>query len=132
MQLCSVPGCTVMIRSQAGSQQKGLPICKRCQEGKSYYRNEASATLPNTGPCMDREEFSSELYEAIRLKAESETCRRNIERFTKAGKIDAAKASALILRDCEARLAAILDRDRIAPSDVRRVLGIGQRKEEAA
>lgn len=123
-QPCSVPGCTVVIRSRVG-QQPSVPVCKWCTAGTAHYRHAESAPRSRFGPCLTREEFGTDLYAAIVVQAALVQALRNLERLNAAGKKREAKRVAAEIRRLEGELTDLADRGTIAPDDLRRLLSIG-------
>lgn len=124
IQTCSTVGCTVVIRSRAGRQAPGAPICKWCQAGTAHYRNTESQPRANFGPCITREEFGESLYEAIQAQAALVTAMQNLERLKFYGKEREARRVESDVRGLESRLHTVLDHSTIELGDMRRLLSI--------
>jgi hypothetical protein len=123
-QTCSVPGCTVVIRSRAGEQASGNPVCKWCQSGTAYYRRAMGKVGPPGGPYMSIDEFGRDLYDAIVLRAAAVTASQLAERHKARNELKAMKQAEQQAATAEAALHKLLDRGTIAPQDVRRLLKI--------
>lgn len=125
IQHCSVPGCEVAIRVQAGKQASTNPICKWHQAGTAYYTKPGGSREPAIGPYLTREEFGLDLYEAIRLRSMGLAARQNTDRWQGQGKPKVAEEARQKANACEIELQVILSRGTIAPNDVRRLLAMG-------
>lgn len=126
MQSCSTPGCTVMIRSRAGSQPS-VPVCKWCESNTAYNVRDQGTHGPSFGPELSLEEFGRDLYDAIELKASMDMVSLGIDRAKFYGKKAETERLEKMLKEKDKQLHAILDRQTIAPNDMRRLLGVKQR-----
>ncbi len=123
-QPCSMPGCTVVIRSRAGSQSPIAPICKWCEQDTAHYRSAESRPHPHIGPVMTREEFGLDLSAAIRLHASASMARQNADRLRALGYVEAAEEAEQSASHDERQLGRVLDAGNVTPGDLRRLLEI--------
>ena len=123
-QTCCTPGCSVVIRSRAGKQASTLPVCKWCQAGQAYYRKTMSPLQQPGGPSMTKEEFGSDLYDAIVLRTAEVMALGSLERLRKAGKVREALEVEKSAHKSNAALQRVLDKGTIDPKNMRRLLSI--------
>jgi hypothetical protein len=124
IQPCSVPGCSVVIRSRAGKQSATLPVCKWCQAGNAYYRKATSPPQSHGGMPMDLDEFGRDLYDAIVLRSTSVMASNGAKRMRAQGYHQAASQAEDAAQRADAALHALLDKGILKPQDVRRLLSI--------
>ena len=101
---CQERGCDVRIRVLPGVEYN--PRCKWHQAGTAYNAKPTEAVRQNDGPLLSQEEFGVDLFQAITLQS----------RMNQSGSTPAL----------EAQFLAIIKKDTIAPSDLRRLLAMRQ------
>ena len=124
IQQCSVPGCTVMIRSMAGHQASTMPVCKWCQAGKAYYRKATSPMGRRGGNPMDLDEFGRDLYQAIVLRASSVMAVHGAQNMRRKGLVTEAERCERSAQVADAALHHLFDTVQFQKHDVRRILEI--------
>ncbi len=119
---CTTPGCTIMIRSLPGYQPPD-GRCRWCRSGAAYNLNQIE-TRPGNGPLLSKEEFGTDLFEAIRLQSAMRQAERTAAAYNAKGLTHRAREAqdqaAARLRE----LKAILNKNTIDGPDLDRLLAI--------
>ena len=101
---CQERGCDVRIRVLPGVAYN--PRCKWHQAGTAYHTKSTEAVRQNDGPLLSLDEFGGDLFDAMALQSQ----------MNHSGSTPAL----------EAQFLAIIKKDTIAPSDLRRLLAMRQ------
>ncbi len=119
---CTTPGCTAVIRALPG-QQPPDGRCRWCRGGSAYNLNQIE-TRPGNGPLLSKEEFGTDLFDAIRLQSAMRQAERTATVYKAKGLTTRAREAqdqaAARLRE----LKAILNKNTIDGPDLDRLLAI--------
>jgi hypothetical protein len=122
LQQCSELGCSVVIRSRIGQQER-VPVCT-WHVSNTAYASRDILTRHASGPAMSKEEFGIDLFDAIQAQAGLRQAERTADVYTFKGLTRQANEAQDQVKKLQHALSTILDRNTIAPEDLKRILEI--------